>query len=49
MTEGLAFEPADEPPGTVIGELRIIAEAEVIPGPETLARQAAAEDEEGEQ
>ena len=34
-----------EQPGTVIGELRVIAEAEVIPGPETLARQAEAEGE----
>lgn len=41
---------SEQPPGTVIGELRIIAEAEVIPGPETLARQAAAEaEDEGEQ
>lgn len=36
---------SEQPPGTVIGELRIIAEAEVIPGPETLAKQAAAKDE----
>ena len=35
---------SEQPPGTVIGELRIIAEAEVIPGPETLAAQQA-EDE----
>ena len=36
---------SEQPPGTVIGELRIIAEAEVIPGPETLAKQAEDEDE----
>jgi hypothetical protein len=44
---------SEQPHGTVIGELRIVAEAEVIPGPETLAAQQAApaaEDEgEGEQ
>jgi hypothetical protein len=40
---------SEQPPGTVIGELRVIAEAEVIPGPETLAAQATAEaEDEGE-
>jgi hypothetical protein len=39
---------SEQPPGTVIGELRIIAEAEVIPGPETLAARQAAAEAEGE-
>jgi hypothetical protein len=41
-------EPEPEPPGNVIGQIRVIAEAEVIPGPATLAAQAADEDEEPE-
>jgi hypothetical protein len=34
-------ETAPEP-GNVIGVLSVVADAEVIPGPETLAKQAAA-------
>jgi hypothetical protein len=30
------------PPGDVIAQVTVVAEAEVIPGPETLAKQAAA-------
>jgi hypothetical protein len=48
MTETEGFPPE---PGDVVAELRILAEAEVIPGPETLAKQkaeAAADDDEPE-
>jgi hypothetical protein len=47
MTEAEGFPPEPEP-GNVVAELRILAEAEVIPGPETLAKQeaeAAADDD----
>jgi hypothetical protein len=47
MTGPEGFPP--EPPGNVAGLLRITAEAEVIPGPETLAQQAAAEADDQEQ
>jgi hypothetical protein len=48
-SEELPPETGPEPPGNVAGVLRITAEAEVIPGPETLAQQAAAEADDQEQ
>jgi hypothetical protein len=37
-----------EQPGDVIAQITVVAEAEVIPGPETLAKQAAEREREQE-
>jgi hypothetical protein len=42
-------EQQPDPPGTVVGQISITAEAEVIPGPETLAAQAAAATDDDEE